>query len=160
MTEVDAGANRQRRRLITEVKGSLRELRVALALLNHRVGTRVELKDVDLDCLDILGRLGPLSPSGLARLAGLHPATITGILDRLERGGWVVRERAQGDRRAVNVRIVPGRTAEIFRQYAGMNALMDELCDGYTDAELELIADFLRRAGTAGQLATDRLTSE
>ncbi|MFI6309886.1 MarR family transcriptional regulator [Nocardia fusca] len=160
MTEVDPGANRQRRRLITGVKGSLRELRVALALLNHRVGMRVELKDVDLDCLDILGRQGPLSPSGLARLAGLHPATITGILDRLERGGWVVRERAPGDRRAVNVRIVPGRNADIFRQYAGMNALMDELCDGYTDAELELIADFLSRAGTAGQLATDRLTSE
>ncbi|GGK91130.1 MarR family transcriptional regulator [Nocardia jinanensis] len=160
MTEADPGMTRQRRQLITGVKGSLRELRVALALLNHRVGTRVELKDVDLDCLDILGRQGPLSPSGLARLAGLHPATITGILDRLERGGWVVRERAPGDRRAVNVRIVPGRNAEIFRQFAGMNALMDELCDGYTDAELELIADFLRRTSTAGQSATDQLASE
>ncbi|MET8800912.1 MarR family transcriptional regulator [Nocardia sp. NPDC004568] len=160
MTEADPGATRQRRQLTTAVKSSLRELRVALALLNHRVGTRVELKDVDLDCLDILGRQGPLSPSGLARLAGLHPATITGILDRLERGGWVVRERAAGDRRAVNIRIVPGRNAEIFRQYAGMNALMDELCDGYTDTELQVIADFLRRAGAAGQLATDRLTSE
>ncbi|WP_039824665.1 MarR family transcriptional regulator [Nocardia testacea] len=160
MTEADPGVARQRRQLTAAVKGSLRELRVTLALLNHRIGTRVELKDVDLDCLDILGRQGPLSPSGLARLAGLHPATITGILDRLERGGWVVRERAPGDRRAVNVRIVPARNAEIFRQYAGMNALMDELCDGYTDTELELIADFLHRAGAAGQLATDRLTSE
>ncbi|MGW5381139.1 MarR family transcriptional regulator [Nocardia sp. NPDC003963] len=160
MTEADPGVTRQRRQLIAGVKGSLREVRVALALLNHRVGTRVELKDVDLDCLDILGRQGPLSPSGLARLAGLHPATITGILDRLERGGWVVRERAPGDRRAVNVRIVPGRNAEIFRQYAGMNALMDELCGRYTDAELGVIADFLRRTGTAGQAATERLTSE
>ncbi|MGW1738655.1 MarR family transcriptional regulator [Nocardia sp. NPDC001965] len=160
MTEADPGVTRQRRQLIAGVKGSLRELRVALALLNHRVGTRVELKDVDLDCLDILGRQGPLSPSGLARLAGLHPATITGILDRLERGGWIVRERAAGDRRAVNVRIVAGRNAEIFRQYAGMNALMDELCAGYTDAELELIADFLHRSGAAGQQATARLTSE
>ncbi|MGW6332548.1 MarR family transcriptional regulator [Nocardia rhamnosiphila] len=160
MTEADPGVARQRRQLTTAVKNSLRELRVALALLNHRVGTRVELKDVDLDCLDILGRQGPLSPSGLARLAGLHPATITGILDRLERGGWIVRERAAGDRRAVNIRIVPGRNAEIFRQYAGMNALMDELCAGYTDTELRVIADFLRRTGAAGQLATDRLTSE
>jgi DNA-binding MarR family transcriptional regulator len=34
-----------------------------------------------------------LSPSVLARRAGLHPATMTGILDRLERGRWITRDR-------------------------------------------------------------------
>ncbi|WP_328396461.1 MarR family transcriptional regulator [Nocardia sp. NBC_00416] len=160
MATAESGSARQRRRLIVGVKDSLRALRVQLSLLNHRVGSRVALKDVDLDCLDIVGAQGPLSPSALARLAGLHPATMTGILDRLERGGWIVRERDPGDRRAVNVRVVPGRNAELFRQYAGMNTLMDEICDGYSDAELEVIADFLRRTGAAGQVATDRLEAE
>jgi MarR family len=41
-------------------------------------------------CLDLITRHGPLSPSAPARRAGLHPATMTGILDRLERGGWVI----------------------------------------------------------------------
>ena len=43
--------------------------------------------------LELINRLGPLSPSALAKEAGLHPATLTGILDRLERGGWLHRER-------------------------------------------------------------------
>jgi DNA-binding MarR family transcriptional regulator len=143
------------------VKESLRELRNQLSLLNHQVGAKVALKDVDLDCLELIARRGPLSPSTLARSAGLHPATVTGILDRLQRGGWIVRERdpEAADRRAVAVRAVRGRNAELFRLYAGMNTAMDELCAGYTDAELELIADFLRRTTAAGRTAIDELTA-
>jgi len=100
----DRGAARHRRRLTTAIKESLRELSIQLSLLNHHVSGRLELNDVDLDCLDLISRHGPLSPSALARRAGLHPATITGILDRLERGGWVARDRDQADRRAVRVR--------------------------------------------------------
>jgi DNA-binding MarR family transcriptional regulator len=156
----DMGAARRRRRLTVAVKQSLRDLRTQLSQLNHQVGARVELKDVDLDCLELVNRHGPLSPSALARRAGLHPATMTGILDRLERGGWVARERAPDDRRAVVVRTRQDRGAELFRLYSGMNASLDQICAGYTDAELELLADFLRRATEAGQDATDELARD
>lgn len=102
----EAEAARRRRRLTFGVRDSLRELSRQLSLLNHRVGARLDLKDVDLECLDLIAVHGPLSPSALARRAGLHPATVTGILDRLERGGWVTRDRDPdaADRRAVTVR--------------------------------------------------------
>jgi DNA-binding MarR family transcriptional regulator len=150
---------RRHRRLSNAISESLRELSVQLALLNHQVGAHVELKDVDFFCLDLINRHGPLSPSALARRAGLHPATMTGVLDRLQRGGWVTRDRDPGasDRRAVTVRARRDRNAELFRLYAGMNASMEEICAGYTDAELELLAGFLRRTTEAGQSATDRL---
>src|SRR5437762_14161176 len=109
---------RRRRRLTAAIKQSLRELSIQLSLLNHQVGAHVDLNDVDLDCLDLIARHGPLSPSALARRAGLHPATMTGILDRLERGGWVARQRDPSDRRAVVVRALRDRTAELFRLYA------------------------------------------
>ena len=73
-----------------------------LSLLNHHVSAHIDLNDTDLDCPELINRHGPLSPSALARHAGLHPATITGILDRLQRGGWVVRERDPTDRRAAS----------------------------------------------------------
>ncbi|SBW22988.1 MarR family transcriptional regulator [Protofrankia symbiont of Coriaria ruscifolia] len=153
----DADAKRHRRRLNTAIKESLRGLSIQLSLLNHQVSGHVDLKDVDLDCLDIVTRVGPLSPSVLARRAGLHPATLTGILDRLERGGWVARERDPSNRRAVVVRALRDRNAELFRLYSGMNTSMDEICAGYEDSELELLADFLRRATEAGRSATDEL---
>jgi DNA-binding MarR family transcriptional regulator len=163
MSTISAGdrdAGRRRRRLNRAIKESLRELSIQLSLLNHHVGARLDLKDVDLDCLELINRHGPLSPSALARRAGLHPATMTGILDRLERGGWAARERDPSDRRAVAVRAVRDRNAELFGLYSGMNTSMDQICAGYDDTELELLADFLRRTTNAGRDATDELASD
>jgi DNA-binding MarR family transcriptional regulator len=148
---------RRRRRSITAVREALRELNSQLSLLNHHVGDRLGLKDVDLECLDVIARHGPLSPSALARRAGLHPATMTGILDRLERAGWIARAPDPSDRRAVVVQARRERNAELFRLYAGMNRSMDQLCEGYSDAELELLAEFLRRTTDAGKAAVDAL---
>lgn len=150
----------QRRHLAASVRQSLRELRNQLASLNRRVGTRVALRDVDLDCFDFIAQYGPVTPSILAQRANLHPATVTGILDRLERSGWVGRDRASPDRRAVVIRALHNRTAELGRLYAGMNAAMNQICAGYGDAELELIAEFLRRTIDAGRNATDQLADE
>lgn len=150
---------RSRRRLTTGIKESLRELTNQVSLLNHQVGTQLDLKDVDLDCLDLIARDGPISPGALARRTGLHPATMTGILDRLQRAGWIVRERhADGpDRRAVSVRALRERGGEVYRLYAGMNGALDEICGRYSEAELELLADFLWRATRAGRAATEEL---
>jgi DNA-binding MarR family transcriptional regulator len=155
----DPGGRRRRRRLANAITESLRELSIQLSLLNHRVGAHVELKGVDFECLELINRHGPIGPSALARRAGLHPATVTGILDRLQRGGWVTRDRDPdaSDRRAVTVRVLRDRNAELFGLYSGMNASMDQICTGYTDTELELIAEFLRRTTDAGREATDKL---
>src|SRR5437763_2002025 len=160
VTPERAEAIRRRQHAATEIRDSLRELRIQLALLNYRVGSQLGLKDVDLDCLDILDARGPLSPTALATCAGVHPATMTGILDRLEKGGWVVRERDPADRRAVLVRAVRDRYAQLLRLYSGLGRSMNKLLAGYSDTELELIADFMRRTVDAGRKATEDLTSE
>ena len=151
---------RRRRQLTRTIKESLRELSNQLSLLNHHVSAHIDLNDTDLDCLELINRNGPLNPSALARHAGLHPATITGILDRLERGGWVARERDPSDRRAVVVRALRDRNAELLRLYSGMNTAMDQLCASYGDDELQLLADFLHHTTNAGRTATDQLASD
>jgi DNA-binding MarR family transcriptional regulator len=157
MSSVTSGAAR-RRRLTVAVKDSLRDLSSQLSLLNRVIGAQLDLKDTDWDCLEILNRHGPLSPTALARRAGLHPATMTGVLDRLERAGWVVRDRDPADRRAFTVRALRDRSGEVFRLYAGMNSAMDGICADYSEAELELIASFLRRTTEAGHTATGALS--
>ncbi|WP_238815565.1 MarR family winged helix-turn-helix transcriptional regulator [Nocardia brasiliensis] len=135
-------------------------MRSQLALLNRQVGARLELKDIDFDCLDLINTHGPLSPSALAKHAGVHPATLTGVLDRLERAGWIVRERASDDRRAVVVRSLPDRLGEMYDLLSGMNVAVDELCADYTPEQLELLADFLDRVTTAGRTATEAVVKD
>ncbi|WUH97832.1 MarR family transcriptional regulator [Spirillospora sp. NBC_00431] len=157
MGSVSSGRAPGRRRPAMAIRASLRELGLQLSLLNRQVGTRLDLRDVDLDCLDLVHAHGPLGPSALARLAGLHPATLTGVLDRLERGGWVARERDPSDRRAILVRAVQDRNAELFGLFAGMNASVEEICGDYDDADLELLAGFLERMVHAGRDAAREL---
>jgi DNA-binding MarR family transcriptional regulator len=160
ISSTDSDAPRDRRRLTASIKQSLRALSIQLSLLNHQVGAQVGLNDVDLDCLDLIARHGPLSPSALAQRAALHPATMTGVLDRLERAGWIARDRDPSDRRAVVVRPLRDRNAELARLYSGMSSSMSEICAGYEDKELEVLADFLRRTVEAGRKATDKLAGE
>ncbi|WP_198676309.1 MarR family transcriptional regulator [Kribbella monticola] len=160
MTATEAAAvRRRRRRLITDVRQSLRGLNNQLSLFNRHVSGQAELKDVDLDCLELLNLHGPISPTVLARQAGLHPATMTGVLDRLERGGWVTRERDPEipDRRAIRVRALPDRAPELYELFGGMNTALDRICADYTDAELELITDFMNRTLAAARTAADNL---
>src|SRR6266699_4132341 len=117
----------RRGRLNSAIRASLRDLRSQLFVLNQHVGGHLDLKTMDLECLDLIARHGPLSPSALARLAGLHPATITGILDRLERGGWVARERDPADRRGIVVRARRERLPDLLRLYARMNRSMNRI---------------------------------
>ncbi|MGH3304602.1 MAG: MarR family transcriptional regulator [Streptosporangiaceae bacterium] len=152
---------RQRRRLGQAIKVSLREVGAQLSRLNHEVGGRLDIRTADLECLDHIGREGPLSPTSLAKLTGQHPATLTGILDRLERDRWIARDRDPDDRRGVVVRAELARGAEILRFYlveSGMNPALDEILARYSEAELMIIADFLRRTGDAGRAAADRLS--
>jgi DNA-binding MarR family transcriptional regulator len=155
MTNVAQG--RSRRRLVTTVKDAVRNLRTELALLNRRVTGRLQLRDGDLDLLEVIARHGPMGPSTLARHTALHPATMTGVLDRLEKSGWVTRERDPQDRRSLVLQVRGERVREILTLYSGMNKALDDLCAHYTDEELRVIADFLTRTAEAGQTETTNL---
>jgi DNA-binding MarR family transcriptional regulator len=146
-----------RRRRVTAVRQALRELSTQLSVLNQQVGGRLDLRASDLQCLDLIDSHGPLSPTALGRLAGLHPATLTGILDRLERGRWITRDRDPADRRGVLIRPLRDRSRDILALYAGMSTSVSKICADYADDQLELIAGFLHRVTVAGREATDEL---
>ena len=62
----------------------------------------------------------------------------------------------ESDRRAVLVRGVPDKQRDIIRLYDGMNSSLDEILDSYSDDQIDLVVDFLRRCTEAGQQAADR----
>jgi DNA-binding MarR family transcriptional regulator len=155
-----ASAARRRRRLIARIKDGMRDLSIQFALLNHQVGAHLDLRDADLECLDLVSRYGPIGPTALAKRAGLHPATLTGVLDRLERGGWVIRTPNPSDRRAVLVQVIKEKEAEVSVMYSALGNAMDRVCSDYADAELVKMADFLLQTAKAARVATDDLAED
>lgn len=138
----------------------MRELGAELGQLGHRVGARTGLRDGDLAALDLLGREGPMSPGALAKALQVHPATMTGMLDRLEGDGWVQRERDRTDRRAVLIHPVPSRAREMMGHYAGMNGAIETIAATYSAEQRAIIADFLSRLLVASRDENARLADQ
>jgi DNA-binding MarR family transcriptional regulator len=150
-------SGREHRRKAAAALAGLRDLRIELAVLNHRVGARVLLRDLDFDCLDVIARHGPIGPSALAGRVGVHLATMTGVLNRLESGGWVTRERSQQDRRAVVLASAPDRGRDVYAAFEPMNSRMGQILAGYSDEQLDTIVDFLHKTAAAGRVSAGEI---
>ncbi|WP_194894884.1 MarR family winged helix-turn-helix transcriptional regulator [Catenulispora pinisilvae] len=143
VSSTDAAASRERRRTMNQITDSFREMAVVMTVLNLRAGEQVGLRDVELKALDVLMRDGAMSAKALGQRLGMHPATMTGILDKLEKSGWVTRERSPEDRRVVLIQPVRERVGEIARLFTGMNVMASGLLDRYDTKDLETIAEFM-----------------
>jgi MarR family transcriptional regulator, organic hydroperoxide resistance regulator len=66
----------------------------------------------------IVGRAPGISPGELARLVRLHPSTITGVLQRLERKRLLVRNQDRQDSRRVHLHTI-GAGRALARRTAG-----------------------------------------
>lgn len=95
-------------------------------------------------CMDVLERVGRLTPGEIATQTGLTSGAVTALLDRLERVGYVRRLRDPDDRRRIWVELT-----DKARQVAGevYGPLVDVLAEyeKYSDEELRLITRYIER---------------
>jgi DNA-binding MarR family transcriptional regulator len=75
----------------------------------------------------------PRTPADLAGMANVTRATITGLIDTLQRDGFVTREHASGDRRMMQIQLTPKGQATVqsllpgyFKQVADQMASLNE----------------------------------
>ena len=88
-----------------EILRALRRILRAVDRHGRRLAQRHRLTGPQLICLREIQRSGPLNPGQLARSVSLSPATVTGILDRLEGRALVTRRRRHRDKRQVLVQL-------------------------------------------------------
>jgi DNA-binding MarR family transcriptional regulator len=115
----------------------------AVVLHNQAVAARVGLGASDAQVLSLLTVNGPMTPSQIASLTGLTTGSVTALLDRLERGDYVRRERDTKDRRKILV--VPEEEGQqrLAQHYAGYGEHMQRVLARLTPRELQTIAEFL-----------------
>ncbi|HEX7504416.1 MAG TPA: MarR family transcriptional regulator [Syntrophales bacterium] len=91
--------------LIREINGNLRHLIQLLQTRSKKIRKETGITGPQILAMKTLSESPGISISELARRIYLHPATVVGIVDRLERRGFVVRKRSKEDRRQVNVKL-------------------------------------------------------
>lgn len=92
------------------ILGSLRRIIRAVDLYSRYLALRYSLTGPQLICVRQLLKHGSMAPGTLAKEIALSPATVTGIVDRLEKRGIVSRERSKIDKRKVVIALT--RTGE------------------------------------------------
>jgi DNA-binding MarR family transcriptional regulator len=136
----------ERRRLETEFLLALRRAGSIVQLLGQMSAERIGINVTDLNCLNIVALTGAMTAGDLARATGLTTASITGVLDRLEEGGFVQRERDPNDRRRVIVKLNAGPgLREIGPTFGPLLQAWRATAAGYSDDDLRLLLEFQRR---------------
>jgi DNA-binding MarR family transcriptional regulator len=85
--------------------------------ITKELARRADLTGPQLTVLKMLEGVGDLSLSELSERVRAQNSTVTGIIDRMEREGLVVRERSTEDRRVVHIRLTDSG-ARIAREIA------------------------------------------
>ncbi|MEV0680951.1 MarR family transcriptional regulator [Actinosynnema sp. NPDC050436] len=83
-----------------------RETSTLTILFHSRVAEQMGLSPTDEKCLDLALRADePITAGRIAELSGLSTGAVTGVIDRLEKAGYVRRVRDPHDRRKVLVEV-------------------------------------------------------
>ena len=134
-----------------------REHSDATVLFHSTIASLMGLHPTDYKVLGILERVGPMSAGDIARASGLATASVTDLIDRLERKGFARRVRDQNDRRRVVVASAGDRAAAAGQLFVSTRRSLAQLFARYTDRELTVIADFLGRNAERLRLETEKI---
>ncbi|WP_051298675.1 MarR family winged helix-turn-helix transcriptional regulator [Arthrobacter castelli] len=155
---LDGGA--QRERVLEDVSDSSRLLSTAMVLFHTNLSSKVGLGPTDEKVLELVRRDGSPSPRDLAEYTGLARNSITDVLDRLSRRGFIARSRDAGDGRIVRVRVTEEGAARIGGYLMGLMTRVSELNTDYTVDELRLIAQYQRRAAAIQETEARKLLTD
>lgn len=93
-----------------------------------------------------LDRLGcALSQTQLAEKLDVSPASVARTIKKLDAGGYIERNESEGDCRRNEIRITEKGSAVLEKSRRMFQEMDDEIYAGFTDGELVLLRDMLRR---------------
>lgn len=103
--------------------------------------------EITLTQLTVLRELrnGPQTAGRLGQAAGISPASLTRLVERLERRGLVTRHRESDDRRCVEVRLEPAGERLIGQIRVLHGSDLQQAIDSMTGVERTALTGALRR---------------
>ncbi|MET0692935.1 MAG: MarR family transcriptional regulator [Propionibacteriaceae bacterium] len=138
----------RRERAIERMGEVMRDFMARAVLFQDAVARSGGINSTDLQCVGLLMSEGPATPGELADRSGLTAGgAITAVVDRLERAGYVTRQRDPADRRRVIVTAVPEVVLDrVGPIYGRVGARWAEYLETLDDDQLTLAVELFSRA--------------
>ena len=127
-----------------------RELSNAVIFFHEAIAAHLGMSAAEWKCLGLLDQHGPSPASRLADLSGFTTGAITGIVDRLERSGYVRRQPHPTDGRQVLFALTEKGLEERRRRHVAKRDWLVAAAAKLDPAQLETLAaaiPLIRRIG-------------
>jgi len=138
----------KREEIIEAINNKFREMSTETIMFHQAIANVLGLHITDHKCLDLIYRFGAMPAGRLAELTGLTTGAVTGIIDRLEKAGYVRRTNDPKDRRRTIVE--PTRNRKLERKIEGifmpLHERMHKLLSSYSDSELAFLLDVVTKS--------------
>jgi DNA-binding MarR family transcriptional regulator len=103
------------------------------------------LSGTDHKCLElVISAKEPLTAGQIAQLSGLSTGAVTGVIDRLERRGFVRRVRDPHDRRKVLVEIAEFEESRYQHLFDDVIAITERVLARFTPQERDVVESYIR----------------
>ena len=142
------GTPSTREQSIARMADVMRDFMANAVLFQDAVARTGGLNSTDLQAVGLLMSQGPATPGELAERTGLSAGgAITAVIDRLEKAGYVSRQRDQADRRRVIVTADVDKVLQAVGPiYGRVGARWAAYLDTLTDEQIELANELFARA--------------
>lgn len=128
------------------------------------IARRLGLNVTDLTCLGFLIEAAAagehLVAGDLAERARLTTGAVTGVLNRLEKAGYIRRQADEADRRRVQVVMEKTAQERILRVYGPLYERLSVLFADYGPDEIAVLADWFTRARDLLQESLEEIRRE
>lgn len=113
-------------------------------LNNALVAANVGVTFVQAGILFLLKQSNGRTMSDLSQLIGVDNSTLTGLVDRLEKAGFVARQASPTDRRSLLIQVTPEGIAAGDKAKMIIKRVNEEIKTGFPPEEIEIFKEILR----------------
>lgn len=113
--------NRLNSALLESLTHRLQRYGMRSVLFQQNMAQKIGVSHTDLKSAEILNETGPITAGELSKITGLSTGSVTALINRLEKSGYVKRERDQLDGRKVVIMPIPERQKQIKSHYQSLS---------------------------------------
>ena len=133
--------------VIHAVNQKFTEMATETILFHQELADKLGFHITDHRCMHFLHSYGAMPAGRLSELTGLTTAAVTGIIDRLEKAGYVRRADDPNDRRRTIVEPVKNSKLEkkLESIFTPFHEKMNKLLSSYSENELAFLLDVMTK---------------